>query len=208
MGKRNHIQPEPSEWEEPIPAGGRIMRCPSCGAPVTAEICDECGAETGMHPVTGNMEYQQMECKSVVMDDTKILMPTILAVVCGFAAVAAADEAGAADPTMLLISLLCAVGSIAGIVILMRNLLQYIQVKSKGESVRAKVCGYTNDTMKIKQSKQYTKIVKLLAETSGGRKLIFYRLYKPVKPYPVGQNIEILIYKDLVLIPKNQKNHR
>ena len=215
MSKKKRTYVEIEDLEDPIPAGGRIMKCPSCGAPVTSEICDECGVETGMHPVTGNMEYQQMECKAVGLDDRMILPPVIgmllmyISACSLFKQIAQMREfgyGGADEKELMLIAVATAIGSVVSVAILARNLLRYFLVRTKGEAVHAKVCGYDFDAPRI--TEHSTKYVKLLAATSSGRKYIHYRMSQPQKFYSIGQSVQIMIYKDMVLIPKNQSGHR
>ena len=84
-----------------------------------------------------------------------------------------------------------------------QSIVWHIKVKLMGERVPARVRRYTNDTLRVKD--RPAQIVELLVNTPDGWRSILYRLHCAERPYYINSTIEILMYKDLVLIPKKQR---
>ena len=106
----------------------------------------------------------------------------------------------------LLLGIMFLVAAVAMAYMTMRNVLRYIKVKTRGERILAKVYGYENDP-NYYINRRPSQIVELIASTHSGMKSISYRLHSLDRPYAVDTTIEILVYEDLVLIPKQKKRY-
>ena len=61
--------------------------CPSCGAPVVAEICSYCGTATGLNTAKADMEYPVLECREAIVNFWTAWFPMIFAVAFGGAGI-------------------------------------------------------------------------------------------------------------------------
>ena len=68
--------------------------------------------------------------------------------------------------------------------------------------ITATVYGYMNDNVYLND--EPAQIVKLLVQTGGGPKFILYQLGDIKQPYKVNSRIQLFVYKDMFLIPKNK----
>ena len=51
--------------------------CPSCGAPITTEVCPYCNVFTGLKSSDANMEYPVIECKEAHVGFWNVVFPMI-----------------------------------------------------------------------------------------------------------------------------------
>lgn len=181
--------------------------CPNCGAPITTEICPYCNSATGIDTASANMDYPLLECKPATIDFWSVGFPTVFAVSFGFFCFFFPffmHKLGNEDMSMVL--LLCVPFMLVGLgsaIIVIRKLLRYFALKAKGKKITATVYGYMDDTFLI--NNMPAQVVKLLVETSHGKRFILYKTGKTTQPYGINTNIELAVYKDFFLIEKNKE---
>lgn len=180
-------------------------KCPSCGAPIVAEICSYCGTATGLNTAEADMEYPVLDCKEAALSFWTVWFPMIFAVAFGGAgltvmliAIFAVNEG-----FMFLISLPFLLIGIVAFVLVLRTVLRYTKVKKNGKMIQATVYGYMNDNVWI--NNQPAQIVKLLVQTSNGPRFILYKLGNTLKPYGINDTIDIMVYKNCFMITKNKE---
>ena len=188
-----------------------VRNCPNCGAPITTEICPYCKVMTGLDTKDADMEYPVMECKEAVLTFWNTIFPSIFAVSFGGVGIlflfvmgnigVDAEDFNYSGFFFCLPFLL--IGLIALLIIIM-FLRRFFLVKFFGREIYATVYGYMDDNMLLNDSP--AQIVKLLIDTSEGKKFILYQLNDTKKPYKINSNIELIVYKNYFLI-KNKKDY-
>jgi len=94
------------------------------------------------------------------------------------------------------------IGAVA-LFLTLRTLLRYVTVKKRGAPILATVYGYMDDNVLL--NNRPAQIVKLLVQTNEGPCFILYQLGSTVKPYGIQDRIEILVYRNYFMIPRNNK---
>lgn len=180
-------------------------KCPSCGAPVVAEICSYCGTATGLNTAEADMEYPVLECIEATVSFWTVWFPMIFAVSFGGAGllflIIAIVEFG--ELFAILMSIPFVLGGVAASSIVIRTLLRYGKVKKYGKMITATVYGYMNDNVLI--NGEPAQIVKLLLQTPKGPRFILYKLGRTIKPYGINDTIDIMVYENYFLIVKNKE---
>jgi len=187
----------------------RGLSCKNCGAPVTSEICPFCGAVTGMVTAQADMQYPVLQCKEATLNFWTVAFPAIFAFSFGFFGFAfpflfaksGSEEMG----TVLLISIPFALIGVVAFIIMLRPIIRFLILKSKGTRVTAKVYGYVDDNVLIND--QPAQVVKLLVYTPEGYRFVTYQLGTTDQPYGINTEIELLVYKDIFMIEKQQKHY-
>ena len=179
--------------------------CPSCGAPVVAEICAYCGTATGLNTAEADMEYPVLECKEATLNFWTVWFPAIFAVAFGIAGLSVLIIAvtGNGDISMLLMGIPFSLIGIVALFLILRTVLRYVKVKRHGKIIQATVYGYMNDNVMIND--QPAQIVKLLVQTPNGPRFILYKLGNTLKPYGINDNIDIMVYRNYFMISKNKE---
>ena len=179
--------------------------CPSCGAPVVAEICSYCGTATGLNTAEADMEYPVLECKAAALSFWTVWFPMIFAVAFGGAGliVLLIGIIAVGEAFMVLISLPFLLIGIVASWLVLRSVLRYTKVKTHGKMITATVYGYMNDNVLI--NNQPAQIVKLLVQTPNGPRFILYKLGNTLKPYGINDTIDIMVHEDCFMIVKNKE---
>ena len=76
----------------------------------------------------------------------------------------------------------------------------YLIVKNIGIEMDVTIYDYINDNLYLNGLP--SQIVKLLAETEDGPKIYLYQLGDSNQHYQIGSKIRIIIYKDMIYLPK------
>ena len=179
--------------------------CPSCGAPVVAEICAYCGTATGLSTAEADMEYPVLECKEATVNFWTFWFPMIFAAAFGLPGltVLAIAAFGRGMGGMFVVALpFLLIGAVA-LALTLRTLLRYRKVKKYGKVIHATVYGYMDDEVLI--NGRPAQIVKLLVQTQDGPHFLLYQLGNTLKPYGIHDRIELLVYEHYFLIPKARK---
>ena len=179
--------------------------CPSCGAPVVAEICAYCGTATGLNTAEADMEYPVLECKEATVNFWTFWFPMIFAVAFGIPGVIVLTIAatGYGMRSMFLVGApFILIGAVA-LYFALRTITRYMKVKKQGKVIQGTVYGYMNDNVLI--NNQPAQVVKLLVQTPSGPRFILYQLGNTLKPYGIHVKIDILVYQNYFLIDKHQE---
>ena len=189
-----------------------INNWPNCGAPITTEICPYCKAKTGLDTKYADMEYPVIECKEAILNFWNTLFPGIFAFMFGGAGLMTfligrrveSSFGGFSFGSQFMSLPFILIGVIA-FVIIIKNVIRYLLIKSRGKEIIATVYGYMDDNMMLNNSP--AQIVKLLVDTNDGKKFILYQLRDTKRPYKVNSTISLLVYKNSFLIIDNKKNY-
>ena len=179
--------------------------CPSCGAPIVAEICAYCGTATGLNTADADMEYPLLECKEATLSFWTVVFPMIFALAFGLPGLimpVIGMSVGKGGMLALIGLPFLAIG-IAAWVIVLRTVFRYIKVKKNGKVIRATVYGYMDDHVLIND--RPAQVVKLLVQTQDGPRFVLYQLGNTVKPYKINDTIDILVYQNYFLICNNKE---
>ena len=181
--------------------------CPQCGAPINSEICQFCGAKTGIKTKDANMEYPAIECKEVVLNFWTVVFPAIFAVSFGFFGFAFPVIFllnGATGKEAVSIILGCSIFAIIGIaaaVIMITPIIRYIFITVAGKKISGTVYGYMDDT--VLMNGQPAQVVKILTQTKKGPRFLLYQLGNTTKPHKVNSKISMKVYKNYFMIIKD-----
>lgn len=186
-------------------SANRPKHCPSCGAPVVSEICAYCGTPTGLNTAAADMEYPVLECKEALISFWTLWFPMIFAFTFGTAGllVLALVLTGTVKWNVLFIGMpFMMIGGVS-FFLAIRTLFRYGKVKAKGKTIQATVYGYLDDNVMI--NNRPAQIVKLLVQTPNGPRTILYQLGNTLKPYGINDTIDLVVYQNYFLIPKNKE---
>ena len=179
--------------------------CPSCGAPIVAEICAYCGTATGLNTADADMEYPLLECKEATLSFWTVVFPMIFALAFGLPGLimpVIGMSVGKGGMLALIGLPFLAIG-IAAWVIVLRTVFRYIKVKKNGKVIRATVYGYTDDHVLIND--RPAQVVKLLVQTQEGPRFVMYQLGNTMKPYGINDTVDIMVYRNYFMIVKNKE---
>lgn len=179
--------------------------CPSCGAPVVSEICAYCGTPTGLNTSEADMEFPVLECKEVIMSFWTIWFPMIFAGAFGLPGIIMLIIYALAfrNSIILLLAIPFILIGITASFFVIRTILRYIKVKTKGKKIQGTVYGYIDDNITI--NSQPAQIIKLLVQTSDGPRFLLYQLGNTLKPYGIHTKIDILVYQNLFMIYRKKE---
>ena len=178
--------------------------CPSCGAPVVAEICAYCGTATGLSTAEADMEYPVLECKEATVNFWTFWFPMIFAAAFGLPGLTVLAIAifGRGMGGMFVVALPFLLIGGAALALALRSAMRYRKVKKLGTVIHATVYGYMDDEVLI--NGRPAQIVKLLVQTQDGPRFLLYQLGNTLKPYGIHDRIELLVYENYFLICKER----
>ena len=160
------------------------MHCTKCGAPITSEICPYCNTATSLASEYAYADYPEVKCKIANLDISKdILYVFSLAIIFLFVALSLLII------KIVILAILCAIPSIIYFVSIIKTITRFLLVKIKGKNIKGKVYGY-NDSI----------FMKILVNTDEGPKFIFLKVNTKKKKYMVNSEIDLKVYKNIVLI--------
>ncbi len=186
----------------------KVYTCSHCGAAVTSEICPYCGSVTNVNTSDAYMEYPMLNCKEAALGFWTTLFPLIFAVmftIAGIATLMVAITGLAEDdsPLVMLMSVPFLLIGIAAAVIVLKNVIRYITVKSKGKHITGKFYGYTDDNVLI--NGRPAQVAKILVDTPNGKRFIMYQLGSTDKNIDINSEVNLLVYKNIFMIEKNKE---
>ena len=175
--------------------------CPSCGAPITAEICPYCGTATGYTGTEEDLDFPVLECREFFFSPTDsffaLLIPAIfifggLAVLLVFWLAHNAPGVIIFTGPFIVLGICFAVGPA-------RQLINYIQIKHFGKMLEAMVFGYMEDK-NVTVNGRKGQIVKLLINTEDGPRFLLYQLRSTMRPFGLHEIVELRAYKDFYFL--------
>jgi len=184
----------------------RKINCPSCGAPVTMELCPYCGVLTGISSAEANMDYPVLDCKEVIIDRYSIKF--MLTMGAAFAAIGIAILvffSGFFKEELVFVSFIACPFIIFGLGMAASTLIPFvrrIRLKMLGRKIQATVYGYLDDDVII--DGRPGQILKLLIKAPGGRRFILFQLKNSSRPYELHSTIDVMVYKDYYMICTEQ----
>lgn len=179
------------------------LYCPSCGAPVTTEVCPYCHSATGLNTWMADMEYPVIKCKEANVGFWTIGFPMIFVLAFGLTGFLGMILSSVLDLKMFLFFSIFEIIGIVALVIVITHIIRYLKIKNKGKEIEATVYGYMDDNILINNNP--SQIVKLLVNTNDGPKFILYQLGDIKQPYKVNSKIKLKVYKDIFFIVKDNK---
>lgn len=179
------------------------LYCPSCGAPVTTEVCPYCHSATGLNTWMADMEYPVIKCKEANVGFWTIGFPMIFVLAFGLTGFLGMILSSVLDLKMFLFFSIFEIIGIVALIVVITHIIRYLKIKNKGKEIEATVYGYMDDNVLINNNP--SQIVKLLVNTNDGPKFILYQLGDIKQPYKVNSKIKLKVYKDIFFIVKDNK---
>lgn len=185
----------------------RVHRCPNCGAVAVSEICQYCGALTGLSTDDSDMMYPSMKVKAAHFTFWNSIFPCIFAVSFGFFGFIFPMIFSSFGDEFTMVKLICIpfkLISLGALYIILRTAYYNILLSFKGEEIEGTVYGYMDDNV------MYNGVpgqkMKILIRSNGGYKFLLYSLHSTDRPYPVNKKITLRVYKDMCKIYEEKKN--
>ena len=185
----------------------KIYRCPNCGAPVVSEVCQYCGALTGINTDEADMLYPSLDVKEAHFTFWNTIFPGIFAIMFGFFGFIFPlifNSFGEGDNFVKIICIPFALIGLGALFIILKTVYYNIVVSTKGEAIEGTVYGYMDDN--ITYNGVPGQKMKILIRTMSGNKFLLYSLHSPDRPYPVNDRIKLKVYKDMCKIYKQTQN--
>lgn len=179
------------------------IRCPNCGAPVTSEICQYCNSSTGLNTGKANMEYPVINCKEANIGFWTVFFPMIFAL--SFGSIAIIFQIMINDWRVLLFTGIFGVIAIVALILTIIPIIRHMKISKNGKSIEATVYGYMDDNILLNGVP--AQIVKLLINTTDGKKFILYKLGTTKKIYKVNSIIKLKVFKDNFFIENDDKTY-
>ena len=189
--------------------------CPNCGAPVTTEICEFCGAPTAVASKNADMKYPAIECIEADMDSKLVFQGFYMGIIflvfgIGLPAIfiRSADVSSSAGG-MLSSVFVAIVFGILGMLMLVTSIkhaYKYILTNLFGKRIRGYVWGYMdnkrNDGILHGEigDRSYGQIMKILVSTEDGPIFLLYELLHDEQPYGIRQTVELKQFGNLYLL--------
>lgn len=187
-------------------------KCPSCGASVLSEVCQFCGTYVGqVSTLDLAAEYPTRECKNAKLSFWGAGVPFVVMMVCICVGVykilplILVKDIGLDREAQSMVNMfglisaapLVLVAAISAI-IFFYNFISFIKVTIKGTSLNGTIYGYMDDT--VAYNGVNGQKVKILVNTSQGKRFIIMPLKVTNKPYPVNSNVSVKVLENKVLI--------
>ncbi len=177
-----------------------VRVCPQCGAPLLSEVCQYCGVYSGeVATLDLAAEYPVVECKSGKFSFFGVIFPLIFAF--GFLVMPMsmffAPTPDDMKPPVLFMLPFFIIGFVA-LVITLKNILEFLAVMTLSKEREGVVYGYMDDT--IAYNGVNGQKVKILVNTSEGKKFILLPLETTNKPYRVNSHVTVKLYKNVAMI--------
>ena len=177
--------------------------CQYCGAPIVSEICAYCGNPTGLNTANANMEFAVLDCKAVVLSFWTIGFPMIFAGAFGVPGLIMLLICIFGFPHIILglMGSLFFIGGLISLMIVLKTIIRYINVKRKGKSIQGTVYGYMDDNFTI--NGQPAQTAKILVQTVNGPHFILYKLGTTIKKYGINDKVNLKVYQNHFMICNN-----
>ena len=186
-----------------------VRNCPKCGASVLSEVCQFCGTYIGQ-VATADLaaEYPLVECKSAKIDFWNVAFPTMFgAIFLGVSLpmlIVSNLQGGVPFYTNFFFIPFILIGVIA-IGIALRRLFFCLKVKSKGVLRSGVVYGYMDDM--VAYNGVNGQKVKILLDTSEGKKFILLPLGTTAKIYEVNSTVDVRLFDNWAVVVSKKKTN-
>ncbi|MBR3031751.1 MAG: hypothetical protein IKH92_01885 [Clostridiales bacterium] len=192
-----------------------VRSCPKCGAPLLSEVCQFCGTYIG-EVATADLtpEYPLVECKNARLGFWNVGFPLIFGGI--FLCVSlpmflislfvdsAFEGSGNMGKSMTLFTIPFMLIGFVAIGIALRTVFRHLQVKKHGVERSGVVYGYMDDT--VAYNGVNGQKVKILVDTSEGKKFILLPLGSTSKQYEVNSTVELKLKDNWALILTKKVN--
>ena len=179
-----------------------VRNCPKCGARLLSEVCQFCGTYIG-EVATGDLtpEYPLVECKNGKLGFWNIGFPFMFGGI--FLGVSLPmliifPATGFAPWYIILFFIPFILIGIISIIVGIRAFLRHLSVKKSGVVRTGVVYGYMDDT--VAYNGVNAQKIKILLDTSEGKKFILLPLGTTTKPYEVNSEVQVMLMGDSAMI--------
>ena len=179
--------------------------CPNCGAPVTTEICQFCGASTAIRSKDSDMIYPVIECEEVDVNWQEFCQILVLGLTFIGFIIFALFMFNRSLSTILHFIIFGSIGALfLGFVI--KSIYKYMAVVLFGSKITGVVWGYMDNNRQSRVlhgqpgNRIGGQIVKILVNTTKGKRFLLYELRNDEQPYGVNQIINLKKYKNMYII--------
>ena len=181
--------------------------CPNCGAPVTTEICEFCGASTAVASKNADMKYPAIDCDEVddegKSENQMLFMGVVFLVSCIGIPTFFIRITGEVDPKDMNawpMMLFCLVFGTIGFLMTiagLRHKCKHMAVSLFGKPVHGYVWGYM-DNKRLDgiihggiEDRYGGQILKILTNTNTGPVFLLYELHHDEQPYGIKRMVTL-----------------
>ena len=179
-----------------------VRNCPKCGARLLSEVCQFCGTYIG-EVATGDLtpEYPLVQCKNGKLGFWNIGFPFMFGGI--FLGVSLPMliiflATGFAPWYIILFFIPFILIGVISIIVGIRAFLRHLSVKKSGVVRTGVVYGYIDDT--VAYNGVNAQKIKILLDTSEGKKFILLPLGTTTKPYEVNSEVQVMLMGDSAMI--------
>ncbi|MBR5041173.1 MAG: hypothetical protein IKX68_08635 [Clostridiales bacterium] len=179
-----------------------VRNCPKCGARLLSEVCQFCGTYIG-EVATGDLtpEYPLVQCKNGKLGFWNIGFPFMFGGI--FLGVSLPMliiflATGFAPWYIILFFIPFILIGVISIIVGIRAYLRHLSVKKHGVVRTGVVYGYMDDT--VAYNNVNAQKIKILLDTSEGKKFILLPLGTTTKPYEVNSEVQVMLMGDSAMI--------
>lgn len=179
-----------------------VRNCPKCGARLLSEVCQFCGTYIG-EVATGDLtpEYPLVQCKNGKLGFWNIGFPFMFGGI--FLGVSLPMliiflATGFAPWYIILFFIPFILIGVISIIVGIRAYLRHLSVKKHGVVRTGVVYGYMDDT--VAYNNVNAQKIKILLDTSEGKKFILLPLGTTTKPYEVNSEVQVMLMDDSAMI--------
>ncbi len=172
--------------------------CPRCGAPILSEVCQYCGTYFGeVSTQELASEYPTVECTLAKFTLFGTIFPLIFALcplLLFFKYILEPEEMEEGPFSIVVVIII----GVVAMIFFIRNIWTVLSVFFMGKTMKGIVYGYMDDT--VSYNDQPGQKIKILVDTSEGKRFILLPLANTTKPYPVNGPVIVKAYKNKALI--------
>ena len=179
-----------------------VRNCPKCGARLLSEVCQFCGTYIG-EVATGDLtpEYPLVQCKNGKLGFWNIGFPFMFGGI--FLGVSLPMliiflATGFAPWYIILFFIPFILIGVISIIVGIRAYFRHLSVKKNGVVRTGVVYGYMDDT--VAYNNVNAQKIKILLDTSEGKKFILLPLGTTTKPYEVNSEVQVMLMGNSAMI--------
>ncbi len=186
--------------------------CPNCGAPVTTEICEFCGASTAIASKNADMKYPVIDCKEADIDGKGAWQAfymgfIMLAFSIGMSTLFLKTTSGEGTLLVLFVSAIFSIIGVLMTIMSIKHTYKHIPVKIFGKRIYGTVWGYIDNKRSDGiihgdlSDRSGGQIVKILVKEDGKDPFfLLYELMHDEQPYGINQKVSLRVYKGMYIL--------
>ena len=183
--------------------------CQNCGAKVTTEICPYCKVKSGINQNEVELEYPVLDYETIPKSPVLAIFIVVLLLIFGFTIpfILPLFFNFGTDVFSIIVDIVF-ISTIGLLFIyffikLFKYVYKYKTTQKNGEIIIGNVHGYIDENNPDDKFQFVT--VKLLVDTKDGKRYILFKLDDRNRPYKIGTNVKLKVYKNYCVFAEDEK---